>query len=206
MNAPAADEPTRSRRHRRPFRVRPGLARAVVLSSAAALLAACGSTSFPSTGSVKGATATNTPAGASSAATATPPAVVAVATVTVSGTSEQVLTASNGDTLYYLTKDTATDVSCTGSCAGVWPPLLLPSGQPTSSTSLPGALTVVSGGNGSQVEYDGHPLYTYSGDSGPDQSNGEGKNGVWFVATLAMTSATAGSATPTPTMSAPGGY
>ncbi len=206
MNAPAADETTRTRRHRGGVRAHPGLARLVVLGAGAALLAACGSTSSPSTGSVQGATSSNTPAGTSSPATATPAAVVAVATVMVSGKSEQVLTASSGDTLYYLTKDTASNVSCTGSCAAIWPPLLLPSGQPTASTSLPDALTVVSGGNGSQVEYDGHPLYTFSGDSGPDQSNGEGKNGVWFVATPTMTSATASNATPTPSMSAPGGY
>ena len=206
MNAPGADEPTRSRRHRGVVRTHPGLARMVVLGAASALLAACGSTSSPSNGNVKGATSTNTPAGTSSPATATQAPVVSVATVMVSGNSERVLTASNGDTLYYLTKDTATDVTCTGACAGVWPPLLLPSGQPTASTSLPDALTVVSGGNGNQVEYDGHPLYTYSGDSGPDQSNGEGKNGVWFVATLTMTGASSSSATPTPSMSAPGGY
>jgi predicted lipoprotein with Yx(FWY)xxD motif len=178
----------------------------VVLGAASALLAACGSTSSPSTGNVKGATGTNTPAGTSSPATAATAAVVAVAMVTVKGTSEQVLTATNGDTLYYLTKDTATNASCTGSCAGVWPPLLLASGQPTASSSLPEALSVVNGANGRQVEYDGHPVYTYSGDSGPDQSNGQGVSGVWFVVTPTMSSATASSATPTPTVSAPGGY
>jgi predicted lipoprotein with Yx(FWY)xxD motif len=178
----------------------------VVLGAASAVLAACGSTSSPSTGNVQGATSSSNPAGTSSPATAAPAAVVSVATVMVSGNSEQVLTASNGDTLYYLTKDTASNASCTGSCAGIWPPLLLASGQPSASSSLPDAFSVVNGANGRQVEYDGHPLYTYSGDSGPDQSNGEGISGVWFVATPTMTSATASSATPTPSVSAPGGY
>ncbi len=202
MNPPAADGPTRSRRHGALAGVRPRLAGMVVLGAASALLAACGSTSSPSTGSVRAAS-TSTP---TSAAAPTPAPVVAVATVTVSGSPEQVLTASNGDTLYYLTKDSATSVTCTGACAGIWPPLVLASGTPGASSSLPDSFSVVNGANGRQVEYDGHPLYTYSGDSGPDQSNGEGKSGVWFVATPTMSSATASSATPTPSMSAPGGY
>ena len=32
-----------------------------------------------------------------------------------------------------------------------------------------------------QVTYNGHPLYTYSGDSAAGQANGEGSGGVWFV-------------------------
>ena len=206
MNGPAADRPSRTRRRGGILRAHPGITRSVVLGAAAALLAACGSTSSPGTGNVKGTSAAaNTPAGASTPATASQPAVVAVAMVSVKGTSEQVLTASSGDTLYYRTSDTATNVTCTGACAGVWPPLLLASGQPSASTSLPDALTVVSGGNGRQVEYDGHPLYTYSGDSGPDQSNGEGVGGVWFVVTPTLGGG-AGSATPAASVSAPGGY
>jgi len=57
------------------------------------------------------------------------------------------------------------------------------SGAPTSATSLPGKLTVVADANGNQVEYNGHPLYTYSGDTGPGQTTGEGVGGVWHVVT-----------------------
>ena len=32
-----------------------------------------------------------------------------------------------------------------------------------------------------QVTYNGHPLYRYTGDSKPAQTNGEGVDGVWFV-------------------------
>ncbi len=183
MSAPAAGGPTPSRHHPGTTRHHSGLAGLALLGTATALVAACGSTSSPTTGSVAGATSP----------------VLKVAMVTVHGSSEQVLTESNGDTLYYLTKDSATDVTCTGTCAGIWPPLLLASGQPTASSSLPDALTVVSGGNGRQVEYAGHPLYRYSGDTGPGQSNGEGFNGVWFVATPTMTSGTSATASPTST-------
>src|SRR5260370_1800316 len=69
-------------------------------------------------------------------------------------------------------------------CLQVWPPLLFTgSDGPTSSTSLTGNLSVQTDRNGNQVEYNGHPLYTFSGDSAPGQTNGDGLYGVWFVAT-----------------------
>ncbi|MBV9257350.1 MAG: hypothetical protein JO215_04975, partial [Ktedonobacteraceae bacterium] len=37
--------------------------------------------------------------------------------------------------------------------------------------------------NGHQLCYNGHPLYTYSGDTSPGQTNGEGIGNKWFVAT-----------------------
>jgi len=36
--------------------------------------------------------------------------------------------------------------------------------------------------NGNQIEYNGHLLYAYSGDTAPGQTNGEGLLGKWFVA------------------------
>jgi predicted lipoprotein with Yx(FWY)xxD motif len=114
-------------------------------------------------------------------------ATVATARVTVKGMAETVLTdAANRKTLYYLTVDTATKVICTGTCAHAWPPLILTTGTPTSASPLPHRLSVLAGPNGRQVEYDGHPLYTFSGDSGPGQAMGEGIQlfgGTWHVVT-----------------------
>jgi predicted lipoprotein with Yx(FWY)xxD motif len=117
----------------------------------------------------------------------------------VKGTSETILTNAQGMTLYYFMPDTATKVACTATCAGVWPPLLFTgTGSPTSATTLPGTLSVVSGANGSQVEYNGHPLYTYSKDTAPGQTNGEGFKGKWFVATPNLKGQSAPQSTPTP--------
>ena len=111
-------------------------------------------------------------------------AVIQTATVTVKGQSETVLTNAKGLTLYYFTADSATQSALSRNCLQVWPPLLFTgSGGPTSSTPLTGKLSVQADVNGNQIEYNGHPLYTFSGDTAPGQTNGEGLFGMWFVAT-----------------------
>lgn len=119
--------------------------------------------------------------------------VIKTATATIQGKSETILTDVNGKTLYYFTPDSATTAACTGSCAQTWPPMLLSSGTPGSSTSLSGTLSTVTDTNGTQVEYNGHPLYTFSGDAAAGQTNGEGISGKWFVATPSITSQGGGS-------------
>ena len=141
-------------------------------------LAACGSST--STGSSSTPAPTATTASSSNV-------LVKTATAMVSGKSETILTDAQGKTLYYFTPDTATTAACTSSCANNWPPLLATgSGSPTSATSLPGKLSMQTTANGNQVEYNGHLLYTFAGDSGPGQTNGEGKLGKWFVATAVL--------------------
>ena len=139
-------------------------------------LAACGSST--STGS-----SSSTPAPTATTASSSN-VLVKTATATVTGKSETVLTDAKGKTLYYFTPDTATTAACTSSCANNWPPLLATgSGTPTSATTLSGKLTTQTTANGNQVEYNGHPLYTFAADSAPGQTNGEGVLGKWFVAT-----------------------
>lgn len=105
---------------------------------------------------------------------------------TVMGQSQQILVDAKGMSLYYLTSDTATSTACSGGCAEVWPPLLS-SGTPTGPSSLPGKLAVMKTANGSQVSYNGHPLYRYAPDTKPGDVGGDGKNGpqngTWHVAT-----------------------
>lgn len=145
----------------------------------AAVVAGCGSTAPASHKS--------TSAGAGLA--------VRTATVTVNGKPETVLTNSAGRTLYYNTRDSATKVTCSGSCASIWPPLTTSAGSVQAPSAVGGNFTFYRGANGRQVEYNGHPLYTYSGDTGPDQSKGEGVLGIWYVATpgLAAASTSSGS-------------
>jgi predicted lipoprotein with Yx(FWY)xxD motif len=145
------------------------------------ILAACGSYGTTGVGSYGGGS-TNPPAPTTGGSNSS--AVIRTATVTVKGQSESVLTNAQGLTLYYFTADTATQSAVSGNLAKIWPPQLFTgSGGPTTSTTLAGKLSVQADVNGNQVEYNGHPLYTFSGDSAPGQTNGEGITGMWFVAT-----------------------
>ena len=126
-----------------------------------------------------------------SATSTASPATVQEATVKVKGHSEVVLVNSQGRTLYYLSSDTPTTSTCTGACATLWPPLLQPSGTPTLATGISGSLQVIQDQNGAQVTYNGHPLYTFAGDTKAGEVRGDGlpqvfpsgPPAVWHVAT-----------------------
>ena len=101
---------------------------------------------------------------------------------TVAGKTETVLANSQGMTLYYFDPDTTSSVSCSSGCTSTWP-AVLSSGTPAAEGSLSGTLSVIAAANGNQVTYNGHPLYSYSGDSAPGQANGDGIMGKWHAAT-----------------------
>ncbi len=162
----------------------------------AMVLAGCGSSTATGPATSSSSTATS-----SSAASAAPRAPVKTATVSVKGTSETVLTTQSGYTLYYFDKDTPTSSACTGSCASLWPPLLTGASTLSSPSGIPGTFTVVNDANGSQVEYQGHLLYRYSGDTAPGQANGQGLFGFWWVATPSLSQAASSSSS-----SSGGGY
>ena len=85
--------------------------------------------------------------------------------VQVGGVS--VLANAKGFTLYWFAPDTATKSVCNGSCAAYWPPV---KGPATAGPGIPGKLGTIKRADGStQATYDGHPLYTYVGDSAPGQ-------------------------------------
>lgn len=121
-------------------------------------------------------------------------AVVKVAKVAKVGT---VLVTTKGYTLYLYTPDSATKVACTGTCASIWPPLLLPRG--TSKPAGIAELGTVRDPDGKlQVTYKGHPLYTYVGDKKPGTASGQGYGGTWYavktsVAPLTRAARSAGS-------------
>src|SRR6266581_1798919 len=141
----------------------------------ALFVVACGSSTYTTTGS-SGTTPSTAPSNSA--------ALLKTASVTVNGQSVTILTNAQGMTLYYFKPDTATKTACTGACAGNWPPLLFTgTGTPGSAISLPGTLSVATLENRQQVEYNGHPLYTFGQDTAPGQTNGEGIKGIWFVAT-----------------------
>ena len=145
------------------------------LVAVALIAAACSSSSStaPKSSSSPSAAASSAPASASSSGTA-------LKTATIGGVT--VLTNAKGFTLYSFAPDTATKLNCNGTCASFWPPV---KGPATAGSGVTGTLTTITRSNGSmQAAYDGHPLYTYVGDTAPGQAKGNGLNlsgGVWHV-------------------------
>ncbi|HEX6820304.1 MAG TPA: hypothetical protein VF120_18145 [Ktedonobacterales bacterium] len=166
-----------------------------LLSSVAVLvLAGCGAA-----GGLYGGSGTTSAPGGTSASAPSGAGIVATASATVAGHSESILTDASGRALYYFAADSSTSSACTGACTSTWSPLIISSGTPTSNATLPGTLSAQDVGNGLQVLYNGHPLYRYAGDTAAGQTNGEGFEGQWHVATpsLAATSGASPSASPT---------
>jgi predicted lipoprotein with Yx(FWY)xxD motif len=123
--------------------------------------------------------------GASVAAAGGPATTTAGGTLkTVRIGAVTVLADGAGRTLYWFAPDTATRSACYGSCAAYWPPV---KGPVTAGPGATGQLSTVTRSDGSvQAAYDGHPLYTYVGDSAPGQANGNGLNlngGLWHEVT-----------------------
>ena len=103
--------------------------------------------------------------------------------VATDATLGKILTDANGMTLYVYAKDTVGSSACTGACATSWPPLTV-SGTPTLPSGVTGTVSVMTRADGStQVTYNGKPLYTFSKDTAPGQTTGQGVGAVWSVAT-----------------------
>ena len=120
------------------------------------------------------ATAPSAPAPSSSAASGQ-----ALKTIQIKGVT--VLTNSKGMTLYWFAPDTSTKSACYGSCAAYWPPVY---GAQKAGPGVTGKLGTIKRTDGTiQATYDGHPLYTYIGDSHPGQATGNNINlngGFWY--------------------------
>ena len=99
-------------------------------------------------------------------------------TATIGGAT--VLTNARGFTLYSFAPDTASASKCYGSCAAYWPPV---TGAAAADPGLPGRIGTITRTDGSrQLTYNGHPLYTYIGDTAPGQARGNNldlNGGLW---------------------------
>ena len=149
--------------------------------AATLVIAACGSSS--ATG--------NSSSGSGSGSS---PAASGGALTTAKIGSATVLTNAKGFTLYWFVPDTSTASKCNGTCAHYWPPV---PGPASAASGVTGTLGVITRSNGAkQATWNGHPLYTYIGDTHPGMASGNGKNlsgGVWHEITLTGKAAPASS-------------
>ena len=113
------------------------------------------------------------------------PSAASSATVTVRKTKlGRILVDAQGRTLYLFQKDKSGKSACAGACAKAWPPLMT-SGKPrVAGGANAKMLGTTHRASGTQVTYDGHPLYLYIGDKKAGQTNGQGSTAFgapWFV-------------------------
>jgi predicted lipoprotein with Yx(FWY)xxD motif len=96
-----------------------------------------------------------------------------------------ILVDARGRTLYLFEADKRGASNCSGACASVWPPLTT-SATPHADVGVTAAklATIARVGGERQVTYNGHPLYTYAGDSRPGATDGQGLDqfgAAWYV-------------------------
>ena len=91
---------------------------------------------------------------------------------------------ADGRALYVFASDHVGMSMCTGDCAESWPPLVVEEGAtPTAASGVDGEFGTVARADGSrQLTYDDAPLYFFSGDSAPGDTNGHEVGDVWFLA------------------------
>jgi predicted lipoprotein with Yx(FWY)xxD motif len=173
--------------------------RITIAAIAVALAATIGGFTITSaSGSSSSSAATGAAPGASMiiAGDPTTQPTVQTATARVQGTTETILVDGNGLPLYIYKPDTTTTSHVSGQLAALWPPLV--AATPTAK-GVTGSLSTVATGNGNQVAYNGHFLYTFVEDS-PGHVTGQGVQN-FFIATPGLTAGTTGAANTTPSKS-----
>lgn len=137
-------------------------------------LAGCSTTASTSPGTANPAPATSAPSAPAAAGNDAAVATTALGKIIVDG---------KGMTAYFFDKDKANSgtSACTGQCAAIWPAITAASSTPkvTGITGTVGTITGVDGGK--QITINGRPIYTYSKDTAPGETKGQGFNGVWYV-------------------------
>ncbi|MFD8479934.1 hypothetical protein [Kitasatospora sp. NPDC059673] len=103
------------------------------------------------------------------------------------GTLGTLVTDGQGFTLYRFDQDTNNPSAshCTGDCATLWPPeLTTGSGAPALKGIDAKLVSTVTRPDGThQVTLNGWPLYRYTPDTKPGQTNGQGVGGTWWATT-----------------------
>ena len=150
----------------------------------ALLISACGAAA-PSAAPATSAPAPIVPITGAATSTPLPPAPAAsgvMVNVGQDATLGSFLVDSKGMSLYIFTKDTANTSNCSGTCANNWPPLLS-SGAPVAGSGVNASLlgTISRADGGTQVTYNGMPLYYFAADKAAGDVKGQGVKSVWYV-------------------------
>jgi predicted lipoprotein with Yx(FWY)xxD motif len=84
----------------------------------------------------------------------------------------------DGLTLYTFDNDSKGKSNCNGQCANLWLPLIA-----TTGASASGDFSLITRADGrKQWAYKNKPLYSWSKDTKPGDTTGDGVNSVWHIA------------------------
>jgi len=152
------------------------------LAAVGAIAAGCGSNGSGSSGSGSSGGGAY---GSSSPASTTGGQSGAATVATASSRAGTILVDGSGRTLYLFGKDQPNMSACSGACAAAWP-VDQSSGAPKAGSGVKASLlgSITRSDGTTQVTYNRHPLYYYSGDTAAGQLNGQGINafgGTWDV-------------------------
>jgi predicted lipoprotein with Yx(FWY)xxD motif len=176
-------DPLPESRSRRLRSMRRPLVALIALAAAGAIAAGCGSSNSGSGRSSSGGGGGGGYGGGGSPTTG---GQATAATVSTSNTKlGQTLVDGNGRTLYLFQKDQPNQSACSGACASAWP-VDQSAGAPKATSGVKASMlgTIKRGDGTTQVTYNKHPLYYYSGDTAAGQQAGQGLNAfgaLWYV-------------------------
>lgn len=101
--------------------------------------------------------------------------------VVTNGQFGKILADPRGFTLYQNSQDQKNVSTCNDQCALLWPPVVA-FGQSYGPPGVTGVLDVMDRQDGKkQLTWNGLPLYTYSKDTKPGDTTGNGVGGMWKV-------------------------
>lgn len=99
-----------------------------------------------------------------------------------SATLGHMLVDGDGKTLYMYMADELNKSNCNGQCAVNWPPVTSTGAALAGDGVTAKILTAITRDDGTtQVAYNGHPLYYWSGDVNAGDATGQNVKGIWFV-------------------------
>jgi len=166
------------------------------LAAIALAVAGCGGSLGAQGGSAYGGGTSQSTAAASAPAAPASNGSGAASITLANSDLGKILVNSKGQTLYLFQADKGSVSTCSGACASAWPPVTT-KGAPIASAGLSSAKlgTTRRSDGTTEVVCNGHPLYTFAGDSSPGLATGEGSQGFgaeWYLVSPAGTKIVAG--------------
>jgi predicted lipoprotein with Yx(FWY)xxD motif len=89
---------------------------------------------------------------------------------------------ADGLTVYVFDPDQGGAIACNEGCVDLWPPVAV-EGDPVAGDGVDQALlgTAERADGSTQLTVDGRPVYTFTNDAAPGDTNGNGAGGVWHA-------------------------